>query len=510
MMEISRFTTKLDKVKGKNYVIEEEIAMPEGGSYEAELDHDSIIKETLSVYTGPMLTGTKIYTYSLSTPSLMPWKNIIRVQTTEPKVYISYETDGDMVEAEDVNNLQDAVILTQNELNAEVTRAQNSEEEIAISLNNEVERSIKKEIELQEDIEECKDELEDVSRKKHVHENKSIIDTITQALLDSWNAAVTHISDAVKHITATERINWNAAKSHADSAHAPSNAQKNSDITKAEIEAKLTGEITSHTHSPTGGGNSAKSLTVAASVPSVMLCRFEWNYLSTASGTVSFILRNRDIPEGAMIEIALTRSAGELLATCNIFPQKYPFSKIAMYKNNADPTDTVELWYVRTDTYEPSTNAYIMSMENVCTTGMVSETAGGSIALSFGTGAETTLPTTKMGIGIAAASKSKYKSLSLPDLAYGSAVSLPSSYWERAIVMIEYSVGDDDWDTKYGTVIIYRDLIYFTALYPIILFNNIGGATGHIYVEIGMDSAGYRVIHDDPSIHINDATIKLI
>ena len=27
-----------------------------------------------------------------------------------------------------------------------------------------------------------------------------------------------------------------------------SNAQKNSDITKAEIEAKLTGEITSHSH----------------------------------------------------------------------------------------------------------------------------------------------------------------------------------------------------------------------------------------------------------------------
>lgn len=30
--------------------------------------------------------------------------------------------------------------------------------------------------------------------------------------------------------------------------HAPANAQKNSDITKAEIEAKLTGVITSHSH----------------------------------------------------------------------------------------------------------------------------------------------------------------------------------------------------------------------------------------------------------------------
>ena len=41
----------------------------------------------------------------------------------------------------------------------------------------------------------------------------------------------------------------NTAYKHSQAAHAPSNAQKNSDITKAEIEAKLTGNITSHTHS---------------------------------------------------------------------------------------------------------------------------------------------------------------------------------------------------------------------------------------------------------------------
>ena len=40
-----------------------------------------------------------------------------------------------------------------------------------------------------------------------------------------------------------------AAYDHSLSAHAPSNAQKNSDITKAEIEAVLTGEISTHTHS---------------------------------------------------------------------------------------------------------------------------------------------------------------------------------------------------------------------------------------------------------------------
>lgn len=38
------------------------------------------------------------------------------------------------------------------------------------------------------------------------------------------------------------------AYDHSQAAHAPSNAQKNSDITKAEIEAKLTGDINTHTH----------------------------------------------------------------------------------------------------------------------------------------------------------------------------------------------------------------------------------------------------------------------
>ena len=55
----------------------------------------------------------------------------------------------------------------------------------------------------------------------------------------------------------------NTAYTHATSAHAPSNAQKNSDITKAEIEAKLTGAITSHTHSyiPMSGNTGAYSVT---------------------------------------------------------------------------------------------------------------------------------------------------------------------------------------------------------------------------------------------------------
>lgn len=61
----------------------------------------------------------------------------------------------------------------------------------------------------------------------HTHANKSVIDTITQTLIDKWNSSVTHITDTVKHITSSERTNWNAAKTHADSTHAPSGAEVN-------------------------------------------------------------------------------------------------------------------------------------------------------------------------------------------------------------------------------------------------------------------------------------------
>lgn len=60
----------------------------------------------------------------------------------------------------------------------------------------------------------------------HTHSNKSILDNITNNKVN----------------------NWDSAYEHSQSSHAPANAQKNSDITKSEIEAKLVGEISSHTH----------------------------------------------------------------------------------------------------------------------------------------------------------------------------------------------------------------------------------------------------------------------
>lgn len=58
-----------------------------------------------------------------------------------------------------------------------------------------------------------------VSRSDHVHPTDT--SRASKVQFDE------HTSNTTKHITADERTNWNAAKTHADSAHAPSNAQAN-------------------------------------------------------------------------------------------------------------------------------------------------------------------------------------------------------------------------------------------------------------------------------------------
>lgn len=57
-------------------------------------------------------------------------------------------------------------------------------------------------------------------------------------------------------LTTILKAQYDSAYTHSQSAHAPSDAQKNSDITKAEIEAKLTGEISTHSHA---NGSSIKN-----------------------------------------------------------------------------------------------------------------------------------------------------------------------------------------------------------------------------------------------------------
>ena len=69
---------------------------------------------------------------------------------------------------------------------------------------------------------------------------------VTDQLVDY--AKKTDIPTVTNDLTNDLKSNYDTAYIHSTSTHAPTNAQKNSDITKAEIEAKLTGTITSHSH----------------------------------------------------------------------------------------------------------------------------------------------------------------------------------------------------------------------------------------------------------------------
>ena len=139
-MEQSRFVEKLNKIDGNIYVIEEEIHL-NGGAYEAELQHDNINPATFAIYTGPKLTGERLETYTLSTPSMAPWKRVVRVYAQVPVVYISYETEGDTVEGDDVNRVQTELVRTQEVVTSEEIRAREAETVLTDGLAAEVRRA---------------------------------------------------------------------------------------------------------------------------------------------------------------------------------------------------------------------------------------------------------------------------------------------------------------------------------------------------------------------------------
>lgn len=322
---LDRFIEKLNKIDNNTYVIEEEVTL-ENGVYEGYLDHDNVSVSSVNVYSGKKLTGEKINNFILSTPSKTPWKKIIKVfSTTYDTLYITYETQGDTVEAEDINSIQDSIVRTQTEVdrykkendievndlkerttNLEIVKADktyvdtelnkkyNKSEvytksetdsriqevvgaapealdtlkEIAESLNNDSDfagtmtKELSKKVDKVEGkqlstedyttleknkllgIEEGANKYihpsthnasmitedsthrfitdtersnwNDANNKKHTHSNKSILDIITQTLINSWNSAYSHISDAIKHITSDERTLWNTVSNKVD------------------------------------------------------------------------------------------------------------------------------------------------------------------------------------------------------------------------------------------------------------------------------------------------------
>lgn len=62
-----------------------------------------------------------------------------------------------------------------------------------------------------------------------IEENESVVEALDAAIGKKANQAEldTHINNSVIHVTATDKSNWNSAKTHAASAHAPANAEVN-------------------------------------------------------------------------------------------------------------------------------------------------------------------------------------------------------------------------------------------------------------------------------------------
>ena len=61
----------------------------------------------------------------------------------------------------------------------------------------------------------------DSSMKKHDHDNKSILDIITQSLVTAWNDAVEHITDGMRHVTLDDKELWNTVSDKADADSVP-------------------------------------------------------------------------------------------------------------------------------------------------------------------------------------------------------------------------------------------------------------------------------------------------
>lgn len=170
MIKVQEWTEKLNKVDGNTYSFEEAVTVIDG-VYEGMLQHDNINVTTFAVYTGPKLTGERLETYALSTPSLTPWKRSVRVYADAGTVYLSYETDGDTVEAEDINQVQDAIAATQEELNAGEQRAMSEEERLGRILQEEAERAAREEARL--------DSRLDAEQNRAMDEEASLRDVIT-------------------------------------------------------------------------------------------------------------------------------------------------------------------------------------------------------------------------------------------------------------------------------------------------------------------------------------------
>lgn len=117
-------------------------------------------------------------------------------------------------------------------------------------------------------------------------------------------------------LTNALKANYDSAYTHSTSAHAPSTAQKNSDITKEEIEAKLTGEISSHSHANSGQSEKKwrliKEVTLSEDVNSIIIDK---DVNNNSFALEELMILGRDVKASNSSQLMVSHSQGSTIVT---------------------------------------------------------------------------------------------------------------------------------------------------------------------------------------------------
>lgn len=109
------YVPKLNK-RDMPYVIPDEIITLLNGAGEKFLDHDNVRSKSIEVWSLPNRTGKKVTSFTAENPANNEWKTLVKVFAEGTRVYVTYETTGDQVEADDINELQTAVTAIDKDL----------------------------------------------------------------------------------------------------------------------------------------------------------------------------------------------------------------------------------------------------------------------------------------------------------------------------------------------------------------------------------------------------------
>lgn len=223
------FVAKLNK-RDTPYVITDEVLVLSGGAYQGYLGHDNVSEKTLEIYPQPGRQGEKVANYTLEVKGGLEWKLYLRAYAdpATSKLYANYESYGDTVEAEDVNELQQAAenfnaVLTREEHTTLVHRSDRNnphsvtKSQVGLGSVDDTSDASKPVSAAQKEADEATAAKAAADLKAHTDQTNNphgvtktqvglgSVDDVQQAAKADFD---THAGDAVRHLTAAERAAW--------------------------------------------------------------------------------------------------------------------------------------------------------------------------------------------------------------------------------------------------------------------------------------------------------------